>query len=311
MQPEDLLVDPWAIPEFRTGLAAGAVVAVALCVTAVGLRRLAPRWSCRLGGIGFLIAGLWSLDRGGPLPMETVVGCVGVAAATGTAARFRLPGWVGIGASLPFAWLIGFHTGLPDLLWFRALVIGAASLGAGLVAAADESWRDEAAGPGLFAITVAGAYLAVPDTEEVAALLGVALPLAALGWPIRAVALGRSGAAGATALLFWAAAVGSRGRPAALIGAVTCLGLLGGLPVGRLLAPRAGRALRRAPRWTVVLLAALAQVGLVVAAARGAGLRADETEAVALAAPVALVALMIGAALPPPQRPLDVRSRTG
>ena len=39
--------------------------------------------------------------------------------------------------------------------------------------------------PALFAISAVAVYLAVPDTEETAALLGVVLPVALLGWPLR------------------------------------------------------------------------------------------------------------------------------
>jgi hypothetical protein len=78
----------------------------------------------------------------------------------------------------------------------------------------------------------------VPDTEEAAALLGASVPAALWGWPVGRARLGPAGAAGTTALIVWVSAVGGRGRPPSIVGAVACLGLLATLPAGRWLADR-------------------------------------------------------------------------
>jgi hypothetical protein len=90
--------------------------------------------------------------------------------------------------------------------------------------------------PALYAVSAAGVFAAVPNTEEAAALLGASVPASLAGWPLGRARLGRLGAAGAAALLMWVTADGSLGREPAVVGGVACLGLLATLPAGRWLA---------------------------------------------------------------------------
>lgn len=138
-------------------------------------------------------------------------------------------------------------------------------------------------GPGFVWVAVAigaGAiWVAVPDTEQiivVASALGVAA-LAILVWPTRAVP-GAFTVAVAAALMVWAAAAGSGGRPAAFVSAP---GALAGLAVLTL-----AWGSRRAIAWrtgTGVVLAAI-HAATAVAVARTGGVADDVAPAVVMAA---------------------------
>jgi hypothetical protein len=111
--------------------------------------------------------------------------------------------------------------------------------------------------------------------------------------------MGRAGAAASVAVVTWAAAIGARGRPEALLGAVACLGLLVGVPVGRALLPRADRLLARWPRPAVVLLLVVCHTVIVAVASRAA-IRSDVATAAAVAVAVGGAAVVVGAIFPGP-----------
>jgi hypothetical protein len=142
-------------------------------------------------------------------------------------------------------------------------------------------------------------YLAVPDTEETAALLGVALPVALLGWPLRVASLGRAGGGAATALVVWIVATGGRAAPPAVVGGLACLALLIGLAPGharRRAAPApAGRSVE------IVLAVVLIHGFLALVAARIGAAHADLTRAVAVASLVVGASFLAGAWLSPPR----------
>src|SRR5690606_32918712 len=101
----------------------------------------------------------------------------------------------------------------------RAAGRGASRAGAGVQPA-------PGVGPVLVAVTVAGVYLTVPDTEMATVLLGAALPAAALGWPFAWGRLGGGGALATVAVVAWTVALDGRGRLGSVVGGVACLGLL-------------------------------------------------------------------------------------
>ena len=156
--------------------------------------------------------------------------------------RARLGASLATAACVPFALLLT-RSLEPGPRWLHVVVVGAASAGAVAVAATDRLWSAVAITPALLAITALAVYVAVPDTEEAAVLVGVALPLALLGWPLRWASLGAAGAGATTALVVWTVATGGRADPAAVGGRARDARAPGG-PVGRP-SPRRGP---RAPR---------------------------------------------------------------
>ena len=119
-----------------------------------------------------------------------------------------------------------------------------------------------------------GLWESVPDPDFALLLVGAALPLALLGWPLPLARLGGAGAAAASGLLAWAAAVGGRGLLSAVVAGVCCLGLFVIEPVAHLLLPGRRSVLERLPKsWWVPVLVGLVQLGLAAActciAARG------------------------------------------
>jgi hypothetical protein len=242
----------------------------------------------------------------GSVPWELVAGAIGVTAAVDLVAVAGRPAWLRAVAALPFAAIIATADGLPDDRWFPAVVAVAIAGGGALAASTDAIWRTEAVGPVLVAITAAGIYAAVPDTEHALAVLGVALWFAAMAWPWPILRLGPGGAAGSVSLLVWGAAYGSRGRPAALIGAVACLALLAALPVGaRLGAELPSLVDGLAPRLRVVIVATV-HLAVVLLAARTAGLQSSVGTAIAFSIPPVGIALVVSTVLRPPVRPREV-----
>ena len=85
----------------------------------------------------------------------------------------------------------------------------------------------------LIAISAAGVYLAVPDTELARVLLGVALPFVLLSIPNALSPIGPAGSAAVAGVFTWVIFVGGRGRPGSVIGGLATLGLLLAEPLGR------------------------------------------------------------------------------
>jgi hypothetical protein len=158
--------------------------------------------------------------------------------------------------------------------WQLAPLGLAVPLGGWLVADFDARWGRQGYGPVLFAISLAGVYVTVPDTEQALVALGAALPLAFLGWPWPLASLGRLGAYAATATLVVVVAAGGVGRASAMVGGVACLGIFLVEPVAAGLGPRRQGVLERVPagRWGTPVVATV-HLGLVLVAARVAGLQ--------------------------------------
>jgi hypothetical protein len=292
-------METWNLDEFGAGLAFGAVASglllVAYLAGGVGQRR-----PLRLAGVVMAAGGLWSVAHTLAVPKAVVLGVVGIGAVAATASLPWISRWHGVALAVPFAWAIGFHGDVVAVLWAQLLVTVVASGGAILATAFDHAWREEAPGITLLVVTAVGMYATVPDTEAVAAAVGVVLPFLVLGWPLRVATLGRPGAAATIAMLVWAGAVGSRGRPASIIGLVACLGLLVGNPLGRVGFPRLGVRLRGWPRQALILAMAASHALLVIAAARVAGQVSDTALAAVIGAVVAVAAIYVGAHFRPP-----------
>lgn len=245
----------WAL--LWRGAAAGLILAVPALVALLALRRLrvpAPA----LWGVLLTAAFGWSMG----LPESATMLPAGPVAPVNVLQSWPIQGWTiwawtGLGLGLlGGAWLPGqplqavaAGVALQVVLMRTDAIVALGETGvamAGLVpvaalavSACDD--RFPGLGPGMLTMSVAGVYLAVPDTELAFPLLGVALGLVALGAPLTRMRIGGIGSAAAVALLFWVAALEAVGRPGSAVGAVGCLGMLAVEPAARLLASnRAG-----------------------------------------------------------------------
>jgi hypothetical protein len=93
--------------------------------------------------------------------------------------------------------------------------------------------------------------------------------------------------------MLWAAAVDGRGRPASVIGAAACLGLLAVEPIARVVTRRSIHVLL--PQPLAVIPFAVVHLGAVYAASRIAGLRRDTGEAATIAITTLVATLVIAA----------------
>ncbi|HEX2563967.1 MAG TPA: hypothetical protein VHK25_08630 [Acidimicrobiales bacterium] len=242
------------------------------------------------------VAALWVIGEWRGLTLGMLVGLVGVSAVAAASGlpQWRRPALTGPLAAAPFAWLLALGPGVPSIAWVRALVVAGIAVGAVAVSRTDAWLGTSGLTPVLYAVSAFGVFAAVPDTEEAAALFGASVPGALAGWPLGRALLGRAGAAGATALVVWVSAVGGRGRPPSIVGAVACLGLLATLPAGRWLANRwVGRLARGSdPAVPGPVFALAAHTAVVAVASRVAGISSELRVAVPTATGTTIAALL-------------------
>ena len=250
-----------------------------------------------IAGLAIVAGTLLAIAARRSVPGELLVAIVGIGAVCGIGRARLAPGPATL-CAVPFALLLA--STLDDQPgWLRVIVVVVASAGAVAVAETDELWRETGVTPLLLAISAVAIYLAVPDTEETAALLGVVLPVALLGWPLRAASLGRAGGGAATALVVWIVATDGRAAPPAVLGGLACLALLLGLAPGHARRPapatRAGRSVE------IVLAVVVIHGFLALVAARIGAAHADLTRAVVVASFVVGASCLAGAWLSPPR----------
>jgi hypothetical protein len=246
-------VHDFPIERFSWGLAAGvAGLALSLAASVVVAR------ACNTGrrppdvGLPTAAAALVAIAPSRAPTVGVIVGIAGVTATVALASAMQSRSGTGavvptLIVAAPFAWLLAIDAS--SIAWVRAVGLCGATLGPVAASRTDREWGPAGLTPGLYAITAAGVFAAVPNTKGAVALLGAAVPGAIAGWPLGRARLGSAGAASATALLVWTAAVGSSGREPAIVGALACLGLLAARPPGLWLAahwpaPSARRGLR-------------------------------------------------------------------
>jgi hypothetical protein len=311
---------------FRDGIAAGSVAFVALVAIAL-LVRCSPRRRRAipaLAGFALVAAGLVALDWSGPRSLLTdrLVGGLVLMGLGPALAAILLPPRpmarvVAALAAVPGAVVVAQAAALYNRFdWIEPFVVVTAVVGGALVRDFDVANARVGLAPLLVAVSALGIYSTSPDTEQILVVVGVAVPVVFAGWPKVLAAIG-PGAYALTGLIAWAGAVGGRGRPGAVVGALGCLGIFLVEPVVR----RAWRGRARRPDgWSslVRLLVVTIHVAGVLLVARVAGLEQSATRAVVLAGgALALAAAFLALVLRPPsgsdaddQRPLaGTRSR--
>jgi hypothetical protein len=240
---------------------------------------------------GAVMAALgWTLG----LPAGLAIGLIllaGAGAGQGMGRRWLLTAPLAVSGG----WLVVFSSGAAlEGIGLRLLVATAMVLGGWLLADFDHRWRGRGLGPVLVAVSAGGIYATVPDTEQAMVALGVAAPLAVLGWPRPLAALGRGGAFAVSGVLLWVVAAGGAGRGSSVVGGVACLGLFAVEPLARHLHPGRRSVLDRLPKGRWGSLAAIAiHLGLVYLAARVAGLQPTVGQAVAITTAVLAVAVVL------------------
>ena len=167
-------------------------------------------------------------------------------------------GTVGLGSVL-----LGFGPGAPPgPLWVRASVAVTTPFVAVALMSFERRW-----GPlslPLLAGAAGGIYGTTPDTEQSLILLGAVVGVAAAGWWLSS-GIGAAAAPALAGVVVWTAGVGGRGRHAAIIGAVGCLGLLVAEPLAAA-ALSAARCARPAfGRWGGLVGLGAFQAGVVLA----------------------------------------------
>jgi hypothetical protein len=281
--------------------------------------RFGLRWGCGFAGVG-VAAGVISLmmfkrpapiagvlvslalvngaRHSDPLPGNVVRGLVFLFVAgllAGALAHWWRPlAYTGLVFAIPGAVLLKTNTGLPDVHWVGTLVVVTAVLGGTLVADFDRRYHARGWPVVMYVVSVVGVYFTVPDTERALVLLGVAVPLLLLGWPVALASLGTSGAYPAVGALAWMAAFEGLGRLSAIVGSVACLGLFVVEPLYRLCKRNAPNLFDALPQksW-VVIPVAFVHLALVFVGSRVAGVRATVGRAVGLAVAELAVALVL------------------
>ena len=278
------------LEEFVSGLAAGAIALLAATVQSRRYGHHAP-----VAGLVMTVAALVATSRTWSVVPGALLGLGGVAVTlawldrrcSGCGPSFTMAAVL----IAPFAAVLAVDAS--PTAWVRGLVGAAIVLGAPAASQTEAAWGDAGLPPVLYAITAAGVFAAVPDTEQAVVLLGASVPLGLAGWPQGHVRLGPTGAGAAVALLVWVAAVGGRGREPSIVGAVACLGLLVTLPAGRRRARRTGGVVIGHPQHVAVLVVGV-HLAVVAVASRVAGIASDLDIAVPVAAGTVLGALAVG-----------------
>jgi hypothetical protein len=244
------------------------------------------------------------------LPNQLIWGLVAVAAANELASHTPNPKIIGCLLVLPGAYLVATASDFHGPDWVVPLVTVTVTIGGPMAADLDRRGARLGLGPVMWLITVFGVYATVPDTELIRPLVGVAIPLALCGWPLRVARLGAGGAAAGIALLMWVGAAEGYGRPGSIVGAAAALGLFLVEPVGRALLRRRVVPWSRVMstrRFVLVFLAV--HLLLVAYGTRIAGFQAKGGAAFALWVPALVVGVALGGLLGLSKRVRPTRPR--
>ena len=278
--------------QFQLGLAAGVAGAVLALLLLPVWRRSSARTP--LPAVGLLVGAATLIGLGDTPRRPQLAAGLLLLAATAPVARLVRHRSVAAVASVPGAVVVALAATRPPTSVSWLAVAGAIVVVGSLVADFDSRHRRSGLGPVLFAVSAAGVYVTVPDTEAAAALLGATLAPALLGWPRCLASLGTAGAYVAVGALVAVAADGGRTLEASVVGAAACVGLLAAEPAAARVADRLGRRATRTyrPGWPIVPVV-LCHALVVVVAGRVAG----QASSLGLAISVVVADLILAVAL--------------
>lgn len=199
---------------------------------------------------------------------------------------------------IPGAAALATESAMPDPEWVRLLAAVLTVVGFGLIESLDRRHDRVGLGPVLLAVSMVGLYETVPDPDFALLLLGAALPLVLVGWPVPLGRLGGSGAAAAAGFFAWADAVGGRGRLGTVIAGAGCLGLFAIEPPARILLRGTPTAIERfGPRTWAPVIVAFIQLCLAAACTRIAPAGRSPTDVGVIAGVSLIIAILLISAL--------------
>ena len=234
------VVDALNRPEFLSGLRVGAAVLGVGMLLALAWHSAGDHSVIPLGGLLLCVAVIIGLDTTGRLPDGLVLGLAALALAGLVAHILDTSSLVFVALLVPGAFVVASAGDLPDDLWLRGVVVLGTISGAVFLTEFDVRWGEVGASHLLLPVTTAGTFATVPDTEQSLVLMGAALALAVLGWPLIGYSLGPGGSSAIVGVLAWTAATGGHHRPSAVIAGIASMGVLAVEPVSRWLAGEAG-----------------------------------------------------------------------
>ena len=327
-------VDLFHARAFGLGLAYGGVAFFAAMI--VGSLSRGRRRNLDFAALAF-VAAAWLGVRGawGSVLASQTTAFALIALALGGAAVHLVSRWVpgardhplavAAAAIAPGAAWLAVATPLAGSVYARVIMALATIVAAVAIRDFDAMKGDHGAPWMLIAISAAGVYLAVPDTELARVLLGVALPFVLLSIPNALSPIGPAGSAAVAGIFTWVIFVGGRGRPGSVVGGLATLGLLLAEPLGRrwvgaLMTTRTLFPQRRARRpgdeyLLSAAVCAIAQVVLALYASRLVGHENSAVKALLELAPVAALAVVCAPMFYPeapvrlPHRPPSGRER--
>lgn len=218
-----------------------------------------------------------------------------MAAGVGLAILLGAPMSVQALAAVPGSIWLAVASNVTDLLWVRVMFALFIPIAGYLIN--DFELRHEGLGLGAiyYALATLGAFGAIPDTEWAVTLLAIAFVLTFLAWPRMLASLGPVGSFLAVTVLVWVTAQGGAPRPASIVGAIACLGLLILEPIIIAFKPRAMRVSRFVKRnWVGAILASVPQFMVVLICSRVAARFTSEVPALLIVAFVYAAVLVIG-----------------
>jgi hypothetical protein len=207
-------------PNFRAGLPAAGVILFTAVILFPARRRLP---TLPIGGLALAAGGLASLSNT-PIVSREILAALAISAAGGLVADvFRLPIPVCLVLAAPGAWLVSQAVGDPLPAWVAPTVFVTLTVAGPLLARFDRDQDCPPLGPTFLALAIGGAFLTLPDTEEILVLLPIAAAAALGGWPLRTLRLGAGGSFASLGLLAAVAAWDGRGRVASIVGVIVTL----------------------------------------------------------------------------------------
>ena len=321
-------VDLFHARAFGLGLAYGGVAFFATMI--VGSLTRGRRRNLDFAALAFVVAAWFGVRGawGSVLASQSILVALIVLALGGASVHLvarLVPGAhdhplaVAAAAIAPGAALLAVATPLAGGLYARILMALATVVAAVAIRDFDAMKGDHGAPWMLIAISAAGVYLAVPDTELARVLLGVALPFVLLSIPNALSPIGPAGSAAVAGVFTWVIFVGGRGRPGSVVGGLATLGILLAEPLGRrwvgalmtrkTLLPQRGSRPPKDEYLLAAAVAAIAQIALMLYASRIVAKEDSVTRALLELAPVAAFAVFCAPMLYP-EAPVHVPHRS-